>query len=151
MLEEGTPPHNTTVRLAYILHDDQIEQTGNPPRPPPMWTNRNLFDTSQIVAVPRLLGEVTSWRGENHLGFINATKDDDRFLYVWPFAMTTVDWPPVGPPIRDWEVASFREAWGHDAQDIGGNFPGIYLPIAEPPTQDETGSNPNGPPQKPGG
>jgi hypothetical protein len=57
---------------------------------------------------------------------VDATKDDGRFLRIWPPQIAAAWWPPfqrLGP----FDVANLREQWGHAPETVGGNFPPVRV------------------------
>lgn len=128
-LEGGTPPSNATVRLAYLTDSLKDSRGGFLP---PGWPD--VLDPSEgfwsVISVPGFLGETITGPMPVVRSYIEATKDDDRFILVWPPQLVSVVWPAI--PLGFSDSEAMREAWQHS--EWLGNFPTLMMP-PEPETE----------------
>ncbi|HEX4435378.1 MAG TPA: hypothetical protein VH061_01160 [Solirubrobacteraceae bacterium] len=121
MLKEGTPPANSTVRIAYLSNDLKPPGTSFIP---PGWVDVLPAAESivSIISVPGLIAEVIVAPVAVTRSFADMTQDDDRFVLVWPPQVPNQRWPPpilLGPL----DSEAIRDEWGHT--DWHGNFPAV--------------------------
>ena len=117
MLEDGTPPANSTARIAYV---SPIALPTPEPLVPPRWVNPTLYRLTSVHALPRIVSETVLW-GVDPVPFIDATKHDDRFICIWPPQITKVRWPPSGL-LGNADILGLRAAWRHHPDNIVGNL-----------------------------
>jgi hypothetical protein len=123
MLNSGAPPDNTTIRIAYVSKNLDPPQRGFVP---PGWPNLDRMEILSISGFPHLLCEMVVSDAPNVLAFIDATKDDDRFLRIWPRHATDVLWPP--PSLLGLlDIAVFIAEWGEPAAVVRSDFPTLKL------------------------
>jgi hypothetical protein len=123
LLEHGTPPPDTTVRVAYLSNRLDESRGGFLPSGWP-----DAHNTSggivHVVSVPGLVAETLTGPGPLIRSYIEATKDDDRFVVVWPPHVTAQVWPPAvvfSAP----DAEALRDAWRHS--EYYGNFPTLTV------------------------
>ncbi len=123
-LDSGTPPDNATIRIAYVSEELDPPQRGFVP---PGWPNQDRLEFLSISGYPHLLCEMLVSNAPGTLAFIDATKDDERFLRIWPPHLTEVLWPP--PSLLGLlDIAAFLAAWGEPADIVQSDFPTLALP-----------------------
>jgi hypothetical protein len=128
MLEHGTPPPNATVRIAYL--SGGLEQSHRHFLPKGWPGALASYEIQHVLSTAGFVCETITSPGPILLPFIEATKDDDRFMVVWPPHITSQRWPPR-IPLRLLDLEALREEWGH--QEIHGNFPALTVPMPEKP------------------
>lgn len=128
VMQSGAPPPSATVRLAY-LSDSRKPSEGMFLRPG--WADPSLYEFVSIISVPGLLCETVIHVGPSAAELIDVTKDDDRFLSVWPRQAASADWPPRRP-LALLDAGQFRHEWGQPVDTVKGNFPDVFDAILEP-------------------
>jgi hypothetical protein len=129
LLKDRAPAANTTTRIAYF--SDRLKASCGKLLPPG-WPNAlDHADTSSwfsVIAVPGFVSETIT--GPPHLikSFIDMTKDDDRFLLLWPPHATPQRWPP-SDLLSIYDIKILGDAWG---EKWAGNFPEIEVPSRPP-------------------
>jgi hypothetical protein len=133
LLESGVPPEHASIRLAYVT--TSIEQSSQPVAVPG-W--RDLFQgepgTISLVALPTMACELLTLSGPGLVKHIEATKNDDRFIRLWPRQSESVIWPPSGHLSLGGVGLLYRE-WGQGPEALSGNFP--LLTLRNPDAPDE--------------
>jgi hypothetical protein len=132
MLKGGTPPANATARIGYF--SDNLEQSRKgflPPGWPDVLDPREGIVS--VISVPGFICETILGPAAVVRSFIDMTKDDDRFIVVWPPNVTHKWWPPpVTMGLFDSEAV--REEWGHS--EWYGNFPTVdTVPLLNAPAK----------------
>jgi hypothetical protein len=124
MLKDATPPPNTTIRLGYLSDSLHRSHEGflPPGWPDALDPHRGFFG---LLAVPGFVCETIVGPAPVIRGFIDATKDDDRFVLIWPPQITGALWPPRGL-LGPLDLEPLREAWDRTGKWTG-NFPELNV------------------------
>jgi hypothetical protein len=123
MMQDGTPPPNATARIAAIKEGDVPAET---PRRflPPEWPNPHMSVVSSVSSLGTLVSETVIGGRLSVVPYIEATQNDDRFVYVWPPQLSDVHWPPSGR-LSFYDVESLRDEWKQHPDNIIGGFFGF--------------------------
>ncbi len=127
LLKERTPAANTTTRIAYF--SDRLKASRGrllPPGWPDVLDARDGWFS--VIAVPGFVSETIKGPPDLIESFINMTKDDDRFLLVWPEQTSPQRWPPR-ELLSIYDVEIIGKSWG---EQWAGNFPEIEVPLTPP-------------------
>ena len=121
MMETGDPPANATARIAAV-------KEGHVPVEmmrrflPAGWPNPKISIVSSVSHVGTLVSETIIGGALSLVPYIQATQDDDRFVYVWPPQVSDVCWPPP-ERLSFYDVVELREEWNeHPDNFIAGFF-----------------------------
>jgi hypothetical protein len=133
MLQTGTPPDEATCRLAYIEYELSQDMR---PFLPDGWPDIRRIRNRCTLAITQVLCEILTGFGPTLDPFIDATKNDDRFVRIWPPHVRSQRWPPpiklgIGDP------QALRTAWGDPAQPHGDFAPLIMPPSRKPSAEAE--------------
>lgn len=133
VLKSGVPPENTSIRIAHVT--TSTEQPTQPIAPPGA---RDLFQGEPgiiaLIALPHVACELLTLSGPGLVKHIEATKNDDRFVRLWPRQGHGVIWPPSSHlSLRG--VNLLYQEWGQRQEALSGNFPLITLPNPNAPDQ----------------
>lgn len=123
MMEDGTPPANSTARIAPIKEGDVASDTTRRFLPPG-WPNLNISVVSSVSSLGTMVSETIIGGKLSVLPYVEATQDDDRFVYVWPPQVSNVSWPPPGR-LSFYDVADLRKEWQQHPDNIIGGFFGF--------------------------
>jgi hypothetical protein len=132
MLVTGMAPDHTTVRIAYMAYG--AHQTRKRFLPPG-WSDKSRYGIICVFSTVGIVCETLTGEQSALAPLIDATKDDDRFIRIWPQPVTSAVWPPA-VPLAPQDVQALRYEWDHPPEIVGGNFPRIAPspPDAAPPT-----------------
>jgi hypothetical protein len=112
MMATGLPPEHASVRIGarFPLYDNPYNAPGYPG---PGFQVPPHASLTSIGGFLYLAFDVTIGGRHDLLDLINRTKDDDRFLRVWPPGIKRQHWPPAGGYLSDADLDALRYVWRH--------------------------------------
>jgi hypothetical protein len=120
MMSNGTPPTNTTARIGAIK-DGDVPTDKPKPFLPNGWPNAAISIVSSVSPIVTMVSETIIGGDLSLVPYVMATQDDDRFAYVWPPQISSVNWPPPGR-LSFYDILDLREEWQQHPDNIIGGF-----------------------------
>lgn len=129
LIEGRSPAPTTTTRIAYLADHLEASRGQLLPAGWPDVVEGRPGSWISVIAAPGLICETICAPSDVVGSFIDMTKDDDRFIVVWPEPPIPRLWPPR-EIMSLFDLDALSKAWGHRGWE--GNFPTISVPTPPP-------------------